>query len=182
MKNKIKNMLIILLVMMLLITTMTYAYTVNIDFWRDSRLEDSHDGGYEYIPSASQFIEDGCGTGTVLDKEHGLCWDGNGNRFGLSNWSQAHIDCDGLTLAGKTWRLPTINELLTLVKEEGTNSGTHLNNLNVGFSSYQDSWYWTGDVNAPLTSHAWYVNLNVGIVNYYYVVTYVSRVVCVSRY
>jgi hypothetical protein len=180
MKNKIKKLTLIIIMLLFLVTT-TLAYRVNLDFWRDSRLEDSHDGGYEYIPSASQFIEDGCGTGTVLDKEHGLCWDGNGNRFGSSNWSQAHIDCDGLTLAGKTWRLPTINELLTLVKEEGTNSGTHLNNLNVGFLSYQNSMYWTGDVCTLLTSRAWSVYLGNGNVTSGGV-AFNFRVVCVSRY
>ena len=184
MNKKIINTTLIIFIALFL-TTITYAYTVEMNFWRESRLQQSphHDDGTQYIPSASQFIQNGCGTGTVLDKKHGLCWDGNGNRFGTSNWTQANdVDCAGLTLGGRTdWRLPTINELLTLVRDEGTNSGTYLNGLGVGFSSYQNSWYWTGDIRASDTSHAWVVTLDDGRVTHS-AVTNLGRVVCVARY
>lgn len=182
MKKKIINITIIILIL-LVFTTSTYAYIINMDFWRESRLQQSphHADGTQYIPSASQFIQNGCGTGTVLDHEHGLCWDANGTRFGTSTWAQAHIDCEGLTLAGRDWRLPTINELLTLVRDEDdVGSGTHLESLVVGFDNFDDGWYWTGDIRASNPSRAWSVPLNDGLV-FSRGVTLSRRVVCVSR-
>ncbi|WP_434041131.1 MULTISPECIES: DUF1566 domain-containing protein [Sorangium] len=51
---------------------------------------------------------------TVTDKQTGLTWqrDGDGNAY---TRAAAAKHCDDLELAGLTWRLPTVQELLTIV-------------------------------------------------------------------
>jgi hypothetical protein len=64
------------------------------------------------------------GDGTILDKRTKLIWQkcalGQANDAGctgtpsLQNWSNSLVGCKNLTLAGKAWRLPNINEMVTL--------------------------------------------------------------------
>jgi hypothetical protein len=66
------------------------------------------------------------GDGTVKDNATGLIWQkctygktyANGICTGLATavyWSTAITNCNTLSLAGKTWRLPNRNELLSIV-------------------------------------------------------------------
>jgi hypothetical protein len=61
--------------------------------------------------------------GTVTDNLTGLIWLKNVNRFGTRTWEQALADCNSLAADGEDltdgskagdWRLPNINELLSL--------------------------------------------------------------------
>ena len=61
----------------------------------------------------SAYIDNG--NGTVTDIETKLVWQQQ-RRPGTMNWDQATSYCSGLSLAGyKDWRLPTLDELMTLM-------------------------------------------------------------------
>ncbi|GBF50425.1 hypothetical protein LPTSP4_19500 [Leptospira ryugenii] len=65
------------------------------------------------------------GNGTILDKRTKLIWQkcalGQTNDASctgtpsLQNWSNSLLGCKNLTLAGKSWRLPNVNEMVTLL-------------------------------------------------------------------
>lgn len=65
------------------------------------------------------------GDGTIFDKRTKLIWQkcaiGQANDAActgtpsLQNWSNSLLACKNLTLAGKTWRLPNVNEMVTLL-------------------------------------------------------------------
>lgn len=64
-------------------------------------------------PPTSQYTDNG--DGTVTDTSTSLIW--QKTESGTYNWAAAQTYCRGLTLHGVTtgWRLPTMNELITLV-------------------------------------------------------------------
>jgi hypothetical protein len=174
---KIKIMIPIIIV---LLTTIVYANYVDINFWRDSQLTASSQGaGYVYTPQSSDFVEDGCGAGTMLHEEFRLCWQKTLNTTGMA-WTGAKSYCESLTLAGRTWSLPTVNEMLTLVSDDCNNCYNDLNAMAFsGFSSV----HWTNDLYVPNpASRAWSVVLDDGGVYDFYDLTDTLRVVCVSRY
>lgn len=166
MKKK-KNMLMIFLMFIILPSTV---FALSIDFWQSSQLNFLASPGSVYVvdiyqPVSEQFTEHGCGEGTVLDHQHNLCWLADGNQFGLRNPTEAENDCSSLNIGFEEldWKLPTINQLLTIVKDNGINSGTHLNDLNIGetgFINYQGSdfpwshFYLTGTVSNETHSMA----------------------------
>ena len=63
--------------------------------------------------SASSFVDNG--DGTITDTSTGLMWEKSTDK-NTYNWIQAIAYCDNLTLGGHSdWRLPTRNELQSLV-------------------------------------------------------------------
>jgi len=58
------------------------------------------------------------GDGTVTDKATGLVWQkcsrGQNNHATATNWTDAGSYCSSLSLASRTWRLPSRQELETL--------------------------------------------------------------------
>jgi len=112
---------------------------------------------------SSNFTDNG--DGTVTDKATGLVWQkcsrGQNNdatctgTATTSNWSTAVSDCNSLTLAGKTWRLPNINELKSIVDTTKTTApsiDTTIFPSTVAFDSY-----WSSTTFASNTSSAWVV-------------------------
>lgn len=79
----------------------------------------------DYIPNAQNFTDNG--NGTLTDKFTGLVWQkcisgqtwSSGNCSSgtetTKNWTDAFSECSSLTLGGKTWRLPNINELKSIM-------------------------------------------------------------------
>ncbi len=78
----------------------------------------------DFLPNASNFTDNG--DGTVKDKSTGLLWQKceigqtwNGtsciNASSANKWNTALGNCNTLNLAGKSWRLPNINELRSIL-------------------------------------------------------------------
>ena len=95
----------------------------------------------------------------VLDKETGLVWEQSPDT-GTQTWFNALIHCYQRTVGGrKGWRLPTIEELASLV-----DTSQPAPTLPAGhpFSNVQSSFYWSATTLADLTSSAWSVFFSFG--------------------
>lgn len=91
------------------------------------------------IPAAQRF-ENALGDEAVLDKETGLVW-AKSPTSDVTTWFGALEYCAGLVLGGrKGWRLPTIEELASLVdpanKSPALPSGHPFTNI-------QNGYYWS---------------------------------------
>ena len=80
-------------------------------------------------------------------------------------WSEATSYCSSLSLGGKTWRLPTINELKSLV-DYGKSSSPSIDTA--VFPNTQSYYYWSSSTYAQFTNGAWFVNFNYGGVSLNY--------------
>ena len=108
------------------------------------------------------------GDGTITDKLTGLLWLKNANCFEVRTWDQALLDCNGLAtgLCGLTdgsipgdWRLPNIDELLSLIDRSQISPALPLGNP---FTGLEASQYWSSTTSVYDTSYAWYVWLDDG--------------------
>lgn len=110
------------------------------------------------------------GNGTIKDNVTGLTWQkcaigqmGTGcleTATEFENFSNANNQCNTLTLARKTWRLPTIEELETLLDYGSTpaiNGAFFPRILQTTSSSGR---YWTNTLSADNTY--WYIEFNNG--------------------
>ncbi len=113
------------------------------------------------------------GNGTVTDNLTGLIWLTNANCFGGQNWDNALAQANGLASgacglsdgsAAGDWRLPSINELESLVDAERASSALPSGHP---FAGVQTSNYWSSTSYADITSYAWYVYFNSGYVDAY---------------
>jgi hypothetical protein len=112
-----------------------------------------------------RFVDNG--DGTVTDKLNGLFWLKNASCFGASTWSQAISDCSGLASGACSftdgsspgeWRLPNIDELLSLIDRSQTApalpSGTPFVDAQ---ADAQASNYWSSTSSSSNTDSAWFV-------------------------
>lgn len=109
------------------------------------------------------------GNGTITDTQTGLIWQQDGSLSGKINWKDARLFSSSLRLAGfSDWRLPTIEEMKTLISGHLYNDITRgaerpyamLNR--VGFKNVQDDWYWSAsnfDIN---DGNSWLMHLYFG--------------------
>ena len=102
---------------------------------------------------------------SVCDNKTGLWWEQSPNP-GVFNWDGAKQYCENLTLGGKTWRLPTLQEMQwdSLIDYSVANQAEA---LNAGpFDNVQPAVYWSATEFAGLpAAFAWFVNFidgNVG--------------------
>ena len=96
----------------------------------------------------------------VLDRKTGLVWEKSPNtRF--ANWSTAHRHCDSMALGHhKGWRLPTIEELATLVDPSVPSPGP---TLPPGHPfTVKSSFYWSATSDITNNSNAWGVGFDIG--------------------
>ncbi|MBK1640888.1 hypothetical protein CKO12_03145 [Chromatium okenii] len=113
------------------------------------------------------------GDGTVLDKETDLQWmrcalgqtwagetcNGEAKEY---NWDAAHAAANELNQRGgyaghSDWRLPSIDELKTLIVE-----GQKPTIDQQAFPNTPSSWFWSGSPYANYSGFAWYVNFDYG--------------------
>jgi uncharacterized protein DUF1566 len=99
----------------------------------------------------------------VLDRETGLVWERSPSTT-HQDWRNAQISCNRKVVGNrKGWRLPTIQELASLVEPTVPPPGPTLpaghpfNNLS--------SEYWSATTLVQFTDSAWFVSLNNGDVN-----------------
>ena len=103
------------------------------------------------------------GGGAVFDRETGLVWEQSPIISQLS-WNDAQNRCNGISTGGRLgWRLPTIQELASLVDPNNPNGNPDLPPGHP-FSNVQSFLYWSATTLASNTSRAWFVNFGNGVV------------------
>ncbi|GBD98092.1 hypothetical protein BMS3Abin07_00100 [bacterium BMS3Abin07] len=117
------------------------------------------------LPAAKRFklVLDG---EAVLDKETGLVWEKSPGSQAI-DWYQAHIYCFQRSVGDrKGWRLPTVEELASLVDPTQT-SAPYLPSGHPFTNVIPGGGYWSSTTMANNTSHAHGVGFNNGDVNAY---------------
>ena len=106
------------------------------------------------------------GDAAVLDKETGLVWAKNANiASGAKTWQDAINYCRNLNIGGRIgWRLPTVEELSSLVDESQSNPALPTGHP---FDNVRSGNYWSSSTYAGNTSDAWFVFMSNGLVDYY---------------
>jgi len=102
----------------------------------------------------------------VLDRETGLVWEQSPgtapNPTTTQTWLQPQASCNTRTVGGrKGWRLPTIQELASLVDPNNPGGNPDLPPGHP-FSNVQSSVYWSATTGASHSSFAWVVLLGDG--------------------
>jgi hypothetical protein len=95
----------------------------------------------------------------VLDKETGLVWEKSPDTT-ERDWYQACYHCYNREVGGrKGWRLPTVEELASLIDTTNTNPALPTGHP---FFNVQSSCYWSSSTLASSASGAWYVGFGSG--------------------
>ena len=99
----------------------------------------------------------------ILDKETGLMWPRNANwANGTKTWESAVTYCRNLTIGGrKGWRLPTVEELSTLVDPSESDPALPSDHP---FQNVQSADYWSSTTYESFTYGAWLVYMYDGYV------------------
>lgn len=107
-----------------------------------------------------------------MDRMTGLVWIKNANCWGAISWDQAqtkitalnqgHQTCPGYSSTTiQDWRLPSIQELQTLVTSTGTPPGLPPGHPFTGFAS---GFYWASDPSPDFHENGWDVSMADGTV------------------
>ena len=104
------------------------------------------------IPVRERFSDSS--EGCVLDRSTGLTWSKDNVPGGRMNWVKAKEACAALRLGGfSDWRLPTVQELLTLVDYE-----RHDPAIDTEHFACESAWYWTATpAHSSPGAFAWFV-------------------------
>jgi formylglycine-generating enzyme required for sulfatase activity len=106
-------------------------------------------------------------TDEVEDNYTGLIWQRAGDASGLITWDAAVAYCDGLTIGGAKWRLPSVRELSTLVDEAQV--GPAINRTafpNTKFGARSNNWYWASHHQRGSTTVSWGLNFDDGFTGF----------------
>jgi hypothetical protein len=136
-------------------------------------------GDFDVIPGKKQQSWDKKITGSarfklvldgeaVLDRETGLFWqratDNDTKKWTDTVEDDACTYCYKLEVGGRLgWRLPTIEELATLVDTSNLSPALPAGHL---FTNFKSSYYWSSSTHAYHPDHAWYVYFGNGYVYY----------------
>lgn len=93
---------------------------------------------------------------TVVDSRTELTWQRATGP--ASSWEDAGSYCEGLSLNGTGWRLPTVKELLTLVDHSRTDPAIDT----TAFPDTESGWYWSSTPRASGSTEAWHVRFEWG--------------------
>jgi phage baseplate assembly protein gpV len=104
------------------------------------------------------------GSAAVLDKETGLVWEKQPST-GVGDWFNRLSRCYTLEVGGrKGWRVPTIEELASLVDTSNSSPTLPTGHPFTLTSAQEDGFYWSATTRASNTSGAWGVDFNDGAV------------------
>jgi hypothetical protein len=99
----------------------------------------------------------------VLDKETGLVWEQSPDA-GTFIWFRAQVHCYELEVGGrKGWRLPTIEQLASLVDSTQSNPALPSGHP---FANVQSTAYWSATTLAGQNAGAWFVDFHLGNVSF----------------
>jgi hypothetical protein len=107
------------------------------------------------------------GRAAVLDKETQLVWEQSPSTTSTFTWFGALSHCYTLEVGGrKGWRLPTIEELASLVNTSNSSPALPSGHPFTLKSAQEDSFYWSATTNASdsRSGDAWVVLLDNGVV------------------
>jgi hypothetical protein len=96
--------------------------------------------------------------GVVADRFTGLSWQQATSSTALS-FADAEAYCSTLDLDGRGWRLPSVNELSTLVDETRVSPAIHVATFP---DTLPDDWYWSVTPYANNADNRWCLNFNDG--------------------
>lgn len=118
------------------------------------------------LPSSTRFIVlSNMGSNAVLDRETGLVWEKSPSTSTFP-WENAQFHCNNLSTGGrKGWRLPTLQELASLVDPSVAPPGPTLPSGHP-FQNVRSSGYWSATTVAGNTSNAWGVAFDDGGVGF----------------
>lgn len=135
-------------------------------------------GSYYATPSWDQQLDastrfivlSNWGDAAVLDRETGLVWEQSPSILFLIPWEDAQIHCNQLRTGARLgWRLPTIQELSSLVDPNVAYPGPTLPAgnpfSNVIGTPLRGSYYWSATTYAGNTTEAWLVSFSNGVVS-----------------
>jgi hypothetical protein len=109
------------------------------------------------LPASTRFVVlSNFNSQAVLDRETGLVWEKSPSTSAV-NWFVASFHCIDLNSGGRTgWRLPTIQELLSLVDRSVPPPGPTLPSGHP-FTNVQSSFYWSATSRDLNATDAWAV-------------------------
>jgi hypothetical protein len=116
------------------------------------------------LPSASRFIIlSDWGNAAVLDKETGLVWERAPSRSKF-DWKNAQYYCNNLSVANrKGWRVPTVQELASLVDMSVPPPGPTLPPGHPFYVLLSDPYFWWSEnTSFELDANAWGVRFDDG--------------------
>ena len=149
-------------------TSNAYAKTTGNAYVRCVRGNGSGEGQSVFAaPPPNQYT---AASGEVTDTYTGLVWQqadsATPSGATVIPWSGAAGYCAGLGLNGHTWRVPSINELATLVDE--AHVGPAINKTmfpNTKYGSYSNNWYWASTTYGA-SAYGWAINFDDGFTGY----------------
>ena len=125
-------------------------------------LEELQPSWSKKITDASKRFETVLDGAAVLDKETGLVWEKSPDTT-TRTWADAIVYAYQKTVGGrKGWRLPTVEELASLVDTTQMNPALPSGHP---FINVQSGIYWSSTTGVGSTSDAWYVDFYDGFVN-----------------
>ena len=117
---------------------------------------------HQILPAAERFKLVMNNDEAVLDRETGLVWEKSPSTTTRA-WTSACSDCYTKQVGGrKGWRLPTIEELASLVDTSQSNPALPAGHP---FTNVQSRIFWSSSTDASLTSYAWFVFFTHGVVS-----------------
>jgi Protein of unknown function (DUF1566) len=116
------------------------------------------------LPASTRFIVlSNMSSAAVLDRETGLVWE-RVPGSGTFPWLDAQASCNVKSVGNrKGWRLPTVQELASLVDPSIPFPGPTLPPGNP-FQNWQSNVYWSSTTLASDSSQAWFVLFSNGVV------------------
>jgi len=119
--------------------------------------------------TSKSYTNSSCGTGTVGDDYTGLCWQWD-DYDTIRTWEQALTYCNDLELGGHAdWRLPTVNELSTMIDnscDSATPAHCDSNFQNTAFKWRSTSdYYWSSTTSPDSTGYAYSAGMYNGYVS-----------------
>ena len=113
------------------------------------------------------------GDNTVIDEHTGLVWENYGLGSWYLSWTDARTYCNDLTLAGHIdWRVPTVNELVTIIDYYCIGSNNPDNTCIGNFANKalfnttnKDNSYLSGTTTLSAATHMYYVGFGSGSVS-----------------
>ena len=133
-------------------TGQTKSYDADGNVVTDGSIKDD---GYYQTGKARSYSRSSAGI--VKDNATGLEWQDDVDSVSR-NWEDAKAYCSNLPLDGGGWRLPTIEELETLV-DDGLYAPSVTSEV---FQHISSEFYWSSTVNVGYSSNAWSVDFDTG--------------------
>jgi len=116
---------------------------------------------HQILPAAERF-QLVMNNEAVLDKETGLVWDRSPST-GTYSWFAACANCYQREVGGRMgWRLPTVEELSSLVDPSTENPALPIGHLFIGVQSHT---YWSSTISPGLSSNAFFLDLYGGYID-----------------